>query len=99
MFFEGNLFWFLMGTLAVLVGVGFKTFAEDRGWNLTWWKWVLVIGWYLLFNLSFLTWGTLIGENEAGAGWRLALLGLFICLILGVGLWRLLPAKSQPAEA
>ena len=84
MFFEGNVFWFLMGMLAILVGIGFKSFAEDRKWNLNWWKWLLVIAWYLIFNLSFLTWGTLIGENEASAGWKLALLGLFICLILGV---------------
>ena len=33
MFFEGNLFWFLMGMLAILVGVGFKAFADDRKWR------------------------------------------------------------------
>ena len=95
MFFEGNVFWFLMGMLAILVGVGFKYFADDRNWVLTWWKWLLVIVWYCIFNLSFLAWGTLIGENEPGAGWRVGLLGLFISLILGVGLWRLLTTPPQ----
>lgn len=95
--FSGGFFWFLMGMLAVLVGVGFKKFAEDKGWVLNWWKWLLSILWYTLLSLSFYAWGTLIGENEAGAGWRTGLLGLFICLILGVGLWRLLAAKPKEA--
>ncbi|WP_420644354.1 hypothetical protein [Candidatus Leptofilum sp.] len=95
MFFEGNVFWFLMGMLAILVGVGFKAFADDRGWQLNWWKWLLVIVWYLIFNMSFLAWGTLIGEFEPGAGWKMGVLGLFISLILGVGLWRLLSAKPS----
>ena len=99
MFFEGNVFWFLMGMVAILVGVGFKAFADDRGWKLNWWKWLLVIVWYFIFNMSFLTWGTLIGEYEASAGWKLALVGFFICLILGVGLWRLLPTKPKAIEA
>lgn len=98
MFLNGSIFWFLMGMIAVLVGVGFNAFAESRGWKLNWWKWLLSILWYLIFTMSFLTWGTLIGENEAGAGWKLALVGLFICLILGVGLWRLLPSKGKLAE-
>lgn len=99
MFFEGNFFWFLMGMLAIVVGIGFNVFAQDRGWKLNWWKWLLVIVWYFIFSLSFLAWGTLIGENEASAGWKMALFGLFICLILGVGLWRLLSAKPMAAEA
>lgn len=95
--FSSEFFWMLMGGLAVLVGIGFKAFADDKGWVLNWWKWLLSIIWYALFSLSFYAWGTLIGEYEAGAGWRTGLFGLFICLILGVGLWRLLAAK--PSEA
>ena len=97
MFFTSGPFWFLMGMLAVLVGFGFKAFADDRGWELNWWKWLLSALWYLIFSTSFLTWGTLIGENEASAGWKLALFILFISLILGVGLWRLLAGKKAPA--
>jgi hypothetical protein len=97
MFFSSGFFWFLMGIVAVLVGAGFKAFAEDKGWKLTWWKWLLSIIWYAIFSLSFLSWGTLIGENEAGAGWKTGLFGLFISLILGVGLWRLLAAKPKEA--
>ena len=95
MFFNGNVFWFIMGVIGVLVGLGFKAFAEDRGWVLNWWKWLLSIIWYSFFSLSILAWGTLIGENEAGAGFRMFLFGLVVCLILGVGLWRLLAANAK----
>ena len=95
MFFTGGLFWFLMGSIGVLVAMGFKTFAEDKGWALNWWKWLLSILWYVIFSLSFYTWGTLIGEFEAGAGFKLWLVGMVICLIFGVGLWRLLTAKLK----
>lgn len=95
MFFTSGLFWFLMGTIAVLVGAGFKAFADDQGWVLNWWKWLLSILWYGLFLVGFLSWGTLIGENEASAGWKLGLFILVVALILGVGLWRLLAAKPK----
>ncbi len=95
MFFTSGFFWLLMGMVAVLVGAGFKTFAEDRGWTLNWWKWLLAILWYVIFSLSFFAWGTLIGEYEAGAGFRMFLTGMVVSLILGVGLWRLLAAGPK----
>jgi len=95
MFFTSGFFWLLMGMLAVLVGAGFKAFAEDRGWALNWWKWLLTILWYVIFSLSFFAWGTLIGENEASAGFRMFLFGMVVSLILGVGLWRLIAAKQN----
>jgi hypothetical protein len=95
MFFTSGFFWFLMGIIAIFVAKGFKAFAEEQGWELNWWKWLLSILWYGIFSLSFLSWGTLLGENEVGAGWKLGLFTLFIALILGVGLWRLLAAKPK----
>ena len=90
MFFESNIFWFLMGLLFVVVAGGFKVFAEDMGWKLTWWKWTLTIIWYLVFFcLSFYAWGTFIGEGFPMAGFKMFLLGIFVSIILGVGLWRL----------
>ena len=88
--FDSNLFWVLWGVVLVLVGAGFKTFAEDQGWKLTWSKWVLSVTWYCLFSLNFYFYGTLAGENEGSAGFKIMLLGLFISLILAVGLWRVL---------
>lgn len=102
MFFTSGLFWFLMGMLAILVGVGFNAFVKDRGWTLNWWKWLLSILWYAIFSISLLAWGTLIGENEASAGLKIGLFGMVISLILGVGLWRVLaynPKDEDQLEA
>ncbi|MFO7681059.1 MAG: hypothetical protein R6X34_13505 [Chloroflexota bacterium] len=98
MFFSSNLFWFLMGMVAILVAFGFKYFAEDRGWVMTWWKWLLCIVWYGIFSLSFYTFGILAGENEGDAGFKIFLLGMFVSLVLAVGLWRLLALKPKSAE-
>ena len=87
---NGGSFWFVMGMVFVLVAVSFKTFAEDRGWVMPWWKGVLAVAWYAIFSLSLYAWGTLIGEGESSAGLKLFLLGLFVSFVLGVGLVRLL---------
>jgi hypothetical protein len=97
MFLDGNIFWFLMGIIFVLVAAGFKAFAEDRGWVVNWWKGLLATIWYWILMLSFYVWGTLAGEGEASAGWKIFLVGFVICVILGVGLWRLFAAKPKEA--
>ena len=98
MFFDSNLFWFLMGIIFVLIAAGFKVYADEKGWVISWWKALLAFIWYLIFTMSFYAYGVLMGENEGSAGFKLLLLGLFICLIYGVGLWRLIAHKSsEPA--
>ena len=98
MFFGSDVFWLLMGVILVLVGAAFKAFAEDQGWNLTWWKGLLALLWYGLFSMSFYTYGTLVGENEASAGLKIMLLMLFVSLILGVGLWRLMIVGTETSS-
>lgn len=95
MFMNGAVFWFLMGILFVVVVVGMKAFADDRGWRITWWKAGLAGIWYGILSLSLYAWGTLIGEREAGAGFRLFLLGLFASIVFGVGLFRLLSHRPE----
>lgn len=95
MFLNGALFWFLMGIIFVLVAAAFKTFADGRGWRITWWKGLLAMVWYAILSLSFYAWGTLVGEAEGGAGFKLFLLGLFVSTVLGVGLVRLLAHKPR----
>ena len=87
---NGGLFWFAMGILFVLVAWAFKAFADDRGWRLNWWKGLLALLWYAILSLSLYAWGTLVGEGEAGAGFKLFLIGLFVCIVFGAGLIRLL---------
>lgn len=98
MFFESGFFWFLMGIVFVLVAAGFKAFADDRDWVITWWKALLGVIWYGIFSTSFLAWGTLIGEDLPGAGFNIFLVGMLISVILGVGLWRLMSLEPNQAE-
>ena len=95
MFFDGNFYWLLNGILLVVIVMGLKTFAEDKGWTMTWWKWLLTGLWYLIFSTGFYGWGTLIGENFASAGFKMFLATFFASIILGVGLWRVLASGSQ----
>jgi hypothetical protein len=96
-FLSSNFFWFLMGILFVVIAAGFKAFAEGRGWVMTWWKWLLSIIWYGTVMVTIYSAGVLLGEQET-AWWRILLFGLFVSLILGVGLWRLLLIKPKQAE-
>ncbi|MBN2472647.1 MAG: hypothetical protein JXN59_18125 [Anaerolineae bacterium] len=98
MFFGSDFFWLLMGVVLVLVGFAFKAFAEDRGWVLTWWKGLLALLWYGLFTLNFYAYGTLVGEYESSPGLKIMILGLFVSLILGVGLWRLMGINPKTSE-
>ena len=95
MFFNSNIFWFIMGIVFILVAMGFRTYAKDQGWILSWWKAVLAIIWYCIFMLSFYAWGTLTGENEGDAGLKIFILGMFICFVLGVGLLRLIVPEQN----
>ena len=102
--FDSGVFWFVEGVLACLAVLGFRLWTQDRGIAMPWWKWLLVALWYAVFSLSFFASGTLVGENEPKAGLRVLVLGLFLSLILGVGLVRVLayrgkaPAPAPPVE-
>jgi hypothetical protein len=95
MFFNSSIFWFLMGTIFVSVVAAFRAFAGDRGWVISRWKAALGIFVYIIFTMSFYAWGTLIGENEGIAGFKILLLGLLICLVLGTGLWKWMAPKAN----
>ena len=95
MFFNSSFFWFLMGVLFILVAAGFRAFAKDRGWVISWWKALIGLLWYAIFTFSFYAYGTLRGENESSAGLKILILGLFVSLVLAITIWRLLLPKTH----
>lgn len=95
--FTGGVFWFVMGILFVLVVVGAKLWAEDLGLKMAWWKWLLVLLWYGLLNLTLASSFTLWAEAETRAGTATLLFFGLITIIAGVGLWRLLWRDRQVA--
>ena len=93
------LFSFAVGALSGLVIAGAVAWAKDLGLKMTWWKWLLVILWYILFNFFVFMDFTLIGEGETGAGLKLLLFQGLIMIILGVGLVRLIWAGRKKASS
>lgn len=93
--FNSGFFWFIEGILTCLVILGIKTWAEDRGIRLNWWKWLLILLWFSLagFTLAFV--GTSLGENEPIAALRGGVLFRVLSIILGVAFWRLLSSENK----
>ena len=94
--FQGEFFWMVMGALSVLIGIGATLWAKDLGFKMNWFKWVLVVIWYLLLLLTVASPFTMIGENEAVAGVRIIPFLVVPTIVLGVALWRYL--KFEPKK-
>ncbi len=74
-----------------------KALEAHPEWKLTWWKGTLAGLWYALVLVTIYAGATLSGEQETKAGLRIGGAGLFLCLLLGVGLWRLLAREGHRA--
>ncbi len=89
-FFEGGLFWFVEGLLAALAIVALRTWAQDKGIRMSFWKWPMVVVWVLFLGVSIAYVGTSIGEGEMDAAFLGAICGAVMASISGVVVWRLL---------
>ena len=87
---DSAIFWMVMGALSVLVGISATYWAKDLGFKMNWFKWVLVVLWYLFFWLTVASPFTLIGENEATAGLKIIPFLLVPLVVFGVIIWRYL---------
>jgi len=95
--FNSGLFWFIEGILAVLIILGFRAWALDRGIRLSAIRWILVVLWLGLAGFCFAFVGTSLGEGEPTAATRGGLLFGLITIFAGVGLWRFLLAGAVEA--
>jgi hypothetical protein len=88
------LFWIVMGVIYTIVAISARYWAKDLALQMNWWKWTLVIIWFVLLNITIAAGTTLIGENEQRAG--LYFLGVFgtLFIVLGVGLWQLIKREK-----
>ena len=93
-FFTSGLFWFLEGIFACLFIIGFKFWAEDRGYALPFWKWLLLGIWVVLCGFTIAFVGTSLGEGEPNAALFGGIIFGLITVITGVGLWRIIIRKS-----
>ena len=100
-FFASGIFWFIEGLIFVSILLALRYWAEDHGYYMPWWKWLLLIVWIFFcgFTIAFI--GTSIGENELTAAFRGGILLGLLAIISAVGLIRVLalPRKlSSEAE-
>jgi len=93
-FFSSGLFWFLEGIFACLFIIGFKYWAEDRGYIMSFWKWLLLGIWIVLFGFTLAFVGTSLGEGEPNAALFGGIIFGLITIISAVGLWRIVIRKS-----
>ncbi len=92
----GPLFWIVIGLLYAFTFYSARIWFRDIGIKMTMVKWLLIAVFFILVNLSIGGGFTLIGEDEKNAGIYFTSIGLVICTILGVGLWRyLLSGKKE----
>ena len=89
-FFEGGTFWFIEGLLAALAIIALRTWAQDKGIRMPFWKWPVVVGWVLFLGVSIAYVGTSIGEGERHAAFLGAICEAVMASISGVVVWRLL---------
>lgn len=87
------LFWIIMGFLYTIFAISAVYWAKDLKLNMTWWKWLLSVLWFIFLSVTIAGSFTLIGENEKRAG--LYFLGVFgtISIVSSVGLFQLIRNK------
>lgn len=79
-----------IGLVYALAAFGAGVWAQDLGLVMNWWKWLLVIIWYALLNITFAIGFTLVGEKEPGAGVRFLRIFPPLLFLLGIGMRALL---------
>jgi len=89
------IFAFITGLLSGIVILGAIFWARDLRLPMTWWKWLLSAIWYGLLLFLFFAGFTFIGEGEPAAGWRTIGISVFIMVVLGAGLIRLLRKRPK----
>ena len=77
------IFWVVMGLIYALIIAGAPIWAQDMGFQMSWWKWILTALWYILLSFTFAGSFTLLGEKEPGAWYRFLCFHLIVTIILG----------------
>jgi hypothetical protein len=88
-----SVFWFVMGALSLVMIIGFKYFAEDRGIKMNWWKWLITIAWWAGMLFAVAVPFTFMGEGEPGAGAWMMLFSVVPAAIMGFVVWRIITAN------
>lgn len=84
------LFWIVMGVLYTVFIVGMAAWFRDMNIKMNWWKWGLVLVWFILLSIIVAGGFTLIGENEMRAGLFFMAVPGVVMIVAGLALGRFL---------
>ena len=90
-----SVFWFMMGLISVVMIIGFKKMADEKGICLTWWKWLISVLWWMGFLLAVAVPFTFIGEGEPAAGAWMILFSVVPASILGFVVYRVVASGRR----
>ena len=97
-FYTSGMFWFIEGILATVMVLGFKTWMEDRGNPMPFWKWLIFGFWVLLLGFTIAFVFTSMGEKEMVAASKGAIIFGLLTVVSGVGFWRLINKGTPPKK-
>ncbi len=93
----GPLFWIILGLLYAFNFYTARFWFKDFKIKMNRIKWVLVLFYFIILNIIIGGGFTLIGEDEQHAGIYFMGIGIVVCMIAGVGLWRYLKFDGDKA--
>ncbi|MDT8402101.1 MAG: hypothetical protein RQ743_10430 [Bacteroidales bacterium] len=92
------LFWIIMGGLYTVFIIGLAMWLKDMKVKMNWWKWSLVLLWFILLSIIVAGGFTLIGENELRAGLLFMAVPGAVIIVAGVALGRFLLKTNEEKD-
>ena len=83
-------YWIAFGAFTVLIVAGAASWFKDKGILMNWWRWILLLLWYIGGLVGISAPFTIMGEKEIAAGWRILAFNLPIIIISGFIVWRII---------
>jgi hypothetical protein len=83
-------YWIAFGAVTVLVVLGANVWLKDRKIPMNFWKWIVLVLWYIAALMGIGAPFTIMGENEVAAGWRMFAFNIPIIIISGFIVYRII---------
>jgi len=90
MIFSSGLFWFLEGIFFCLALIGLRTWTQDKGIPMPFWKWAVSILWLIFLGFTIAFVGTSLGEGESQAAILGGIIFGLISVVTLLILWKIM---------
>lgn len=91
--------WLFIGAVSVFVVLGAKEWFKDAAINMSWWKWLIGVIWYIFTMMLLAAPFTIMGEGEVSAGWKMLLFSLPVMILSGFIVYRILKIGTKQKKA